>query len=89
MSNYYKTEDEAIHEVMQDVREFSPNVPPVVTLGIQMLHRNLRDIQEQLAASGNQALAASVADCATMTLEIFGQIEAGFTSLCEKEGLAQ
>lgn len=81
----YKTEDEVMRTIMQDVKELSPNVPPVVTLGIQMLHRNLRDIQEQLTVSGSQFLADEVSDCATMTLEIFGQIEAGFTLMCEKE----
>lgn len=85
----YKTEDEAIILVMQGAKEFSPNVPPMVTLGIQMLHRNLRDIQERLAASGNQALAGEVSDCAAMTLEMFGQIEGWFTVMCEKEGTAQ
>ena len=87
--NNYMTEHEAITAVMQDAKDFSPNVPPVVTLGIQMLHSNLKDIQEQLAASGNQSLAGDVADCTTMTLELFGQIEGWFTLMCEKEGKAQ
>ena len=84
----YIPEHEAIEAIMQDAKEFSPNVPPVVTLSIQILHRNLMEIHDRLGNEQHPA-AQPVADCAEMVLELFGQIEGGFDLMCEKNGTVQ
>ncbi len=82
----YITEDEAINSIMQEAQAVCPNVPPMVTLGVHFLRNQLSELHEQLSTPENQHLAAEVAECISLTREIFEQMEAGYDALVETQG---
>lgn len=87
MSQYVtEHEAEAIESLMQQGREQFPNVPLMVTFGMYSLHESLSQLHDQLSDPENQHLAAEVAECISLTREIFKQMEAGYDALVEAQG---
>lgn len=78
----YLVEDAAIATVMQEAQSLFPNIPAEVTCGIHILRANLSDIHEALCTPDNEHLADKVADCISLTRELFNAIEAGFDEVC-------